>query len=150
MSNRNNLSHYRGRSYTDPTSSRQNSKYHQRGGAKNYRPEPNRRSTNGDDVDTLMVSIGRHLTTDGNSAQELLSTRRTVNHTKGSRQAKTKNNSAVTQTAWWRVTVQHAGKIGKERVMAAIQGRCVRPFQSYHVNIHLFTKLKFLYCLLRF
>jgi len=141
MTTRSNFSNnYRGRSYTDPTPTRAHSKYNQRGGPKNYRPERNRRQINGNDVDTLMVSIDRHLTTDGNSIQELLSTGRTVNHTKGQRQSKKKNNSPIPQIAWWRITIQKAGTIGKERVMAALQARSLRPFQPYHVNIYLFNK----------
>jgi hypothetical protein len=142
MPNRNKYSQ-RGRSYTDPTPSRQNSKYHQRGGAKNYRPEPNRRRANGDDVDTLMVSIGRHLTTHGNPSQELSSRGR--NQTKSLPPSKKKNDSSTNRIAWWRVTIQKAGEIGKERVMAALQARCARPFQPYHVNIYLFRKFKFLF-----
>jgi len=141
MSTRSNASYnYRNRNYTDPTPLRSHTKYNQRGGPKNYRPEPNRRQINGNDLDTLMVSIDRHLTTDGNSIQELLSTGRTVNRTKGQRQLNKKNNSSIPQIAWWRVTIQKAGTIGKERVMAALQARSLRPFQPYHVNIYLFKK----------
>lgn len=144
MSNRNNFSHHRGRNHTDPTSVRYNTKYNQRGGSRNYRPEPNRRHNNGDDVDTLMESIGRHLTTDGNNPQELFSTGRTVNnHSKGYRAQRKRNNnnnnnnSSIPQINWWRITIQQVGTIGKERVMSALQARCPRPFQPYHVNIYL-------------
>jgi hypothetical protein len=144
MSTRRNYSRNRGRNYTDPTPIRHNTKYQPRGGKKNSRPEPNRRQLNGDDVDSLMTSIGRHLTTGGNPSKEFFSTART----KGPRPLKKKSNSSTPQIAWWRITVKKAGTIGKERVMAALQARCLRPFQPYHVNNHLFTKLKFLICYL--
>jgi hypothetical protein len=140
MSTRNNYSNYRGRNYTDPTPSRYNSKYHQRGGAKNYRPEPTRRPFNGDDVDTLMTSLGRHLTTDGNPPQRSLTAGRTNNYTKGQRPTKGKNNSPIPRTVWWRVTVQKAGTIGKERVMTTLQAGCARPFQPYHYYVETRTK----------
>ena len=144
MSNRNNFSQHRGRNYSDPTPSRYNTKYNQRGGAKNYRPQPNRPTNHGDDLDTLMVSIGRHLTTDGNPSQESYSSGRIVNHNKGSQHSKKKKNSSTSQMGWWRITVQQAGTIGKERVMTALQGKCVRPFLPYHVCIFLsLIKMKF-------
>jgi hypothetical protein len=90
-----------------------------------------------------MTSLGRHLTTDGNPPQRSLTAGRTNNYTKGQRPTKGKNNSPIPRTVWWRVTVQKAGTIGKERVMTTLQAGCARPFQPYHVNSHLFTKFKF-------
>jgi hypothetical protein len=135
MSSRNNFPQQRGRTYTDPTPTRYNTKYHQRGGPKNYRPEHNRRLINGDDVNSLTVSIDRHLTTDGTSSQTSFSTERSFKHTKDYRQPKKIYTPPISQTGWWRITMQKAGEIGKQRVMEALQGGCVRPFQPYHVTI---------------
>jgi hypothetical protein len=134
MSSRNNFPQQRGRTYTDPTPSRYNTKYHQRGGPKNYRPEHNRRLINGDDVNSLTVSIGRHLTTDGTSLGSI-STERSFKHTKDHRPPKKIYTPPIARTGWWRITVQKADEIGKQRVMEALQGGCVRPFQPYHVTI---------------
>jgi hypothetical protein len=124
----------RGRTYTDPTASRYNTKYNQRGGPRNYRPESNRRLTNGDDVHSLTASIGRHLTTDGVSLRSL-STERALRNTKNQRGSLKANAAPVRQAGWWRITVDKAGDIGKQRVMEAIQAACVRPFQPFHVTI---------------
>lgn len=140
MSHRNNYAQQRGRNYSDPTPSRFNSKYQRRGGRNNNRPEPNRAIKMNDDVDTLMVSIGRHLTTDGNPSRDTFSTQHNVNQGKGSRFQKRKQNSNVPQIGWWRITILESGDIGKDRVMAAVQGRCARPFLPYHYHIEARTK----------
>lgn len=130
MSSRNNYPQQRGRTYTDPTANRYNTKYHQRGGAKNCRPERNRRLINGDDVNSLTVSIDRHLTTDGTFPIE-----RASKYAKDTRQSKKIYTPPVPQKGWWRITIQKASEIGKQRVMEALQGGCARPFQPFHVII---------------
>ncbi|CAF0839800.1 unnamed protein product [Rotaria sordida] len=140
MFNRNDFSHNGGKHYTDPISYRYNSKYNQRGGRKNYRPESNR---NGDDVDTLMVSINRHLTTDGNPSQNLSSRRYVTKHTQDRRPTRPTyqlKKAQINQTGWWRVTIQQAGTIGKERVMSTLKAHCPRQFQPYHYFIDPHTK----------
>jgi hypothetical protein len=141
MSNRNYLSRNGGRHHTDPTSSRYNSRYNQRGDPRNNRPEPNRRPTNEDDIGSLMVSIDRNLTTDGNPSQRSMPTGRIVNHTRGRRRPmrmihQPDRNPPVNQTAWWRISIQEAGTIGKERVMSTLKTHCARHFQPYHVTIY--------------
>ncbi|CAF3919959.1 unnamed protein product [Rotaria sp. Silwood2] len=140
MFNRNNFSYNGGRHYTDPTSSRYNTKYSRRGGRKDYRPESHH---NGDDVDTLMVSINRHLTTDGNPSQDLSSRRYITKRTQGHRPTRLNyqfKSAQINQTGWWRVTIQQAGIIGKERVMSTLKAHCPRQFQPYHYFIDPHTK----------
>jgi len=150
MSHRNNYAQQRGRNYSDPTPSRFNSKYQRRGGRNNNRPEPNRAIKMNDDVDTLMVSIGRHLTTDGNPSRDTFSTQHNVNQGKGSRFQKRKQNSNVPQIGWWRITILESGDIGKDRVMAAVQGRCARPFLPYHVRENILKKISIVFLLFFF
>jgi hypothetical protein len=153
MSNRNAFFSNGGRRYTDPTPSRYNSRYNQRNGPKNYRPEPNHSSNGGDDVDTILTSIHRHLTTDGNHSQEPSSRGRMLRYTRGRRPTHSNpplTYSPMNQISWWRVSIQQAGTIGKERVMSALKAHCPRLFQPYHVNNYLITKFKYLFSCLFF
>ncbi len=127
-----------GRHHTDPTSSRfnTNSKYRQRGRGNN-RPVPDRRPTVGDDLDTITVSIGRNLTTDGNNSHGPPIRGRIFNRFSrpqmirpGGRRDDNDNN----QTKWWRISIPQAGTLGKDRVMTTLKGYCDREFQAYHVN----------------
>jgi hypothetical protein len=150
MSIVNNFSHNGGRNYTDSTSFRHTARFRQRGGPRHYRPQHNRSLTQIDDVDTLMVSINRDLTTDGNSCRQSLSTRSVVNRGRGRGRDQGRRNTypqaqPQPQTGWWRVTIQQAGTIGKERVMSSLKAHCTRQFQHYHVNIHLIIKCEFLF-----
>jgi hypothetical protein len=141
MSYRNFLSRDGGRHHTDPTSSRFNntSKYHQRGrGRGNNRPISNRHPTGGDDLDTITVSIGRNLTTDGTHGPSSSGRGRFVNHSQGPRKiyssSSRMNDAQNSETKWWRVSIPQAGAIGKERVMSTLKVHCARQFQHYHVN----------------
>jgi hypothetical protein len=141
MSYRNYSTREGGRHHTDPTSSRFNtkSKYHQRGRGTNNRPVPNRRPTAGDDLDTITVSIGRNLTTDGINPQgsSIRGRGRTVSRSHGPQQIhphSRMNDRDSNQTKWWRISIPQAGAIGKERVMATLLANCARQFQPYHVN----------------
>lgn len=134
MSNRNFLSRAGGRHHSDPVATRYNTKYNQRGGARNNRPDNNRRPTGGDDVDSLMVSINRHLTTDGNALQDNRMGGRTVRQPiRGGRPRPASHSASENLTGWWRIAVQKAGTIGKERVMSTLKTHCPRQFQAYHV-----------------
>lgn len=130
-----------GRHHTDPTSSRfnANTRYRQRGRGETNRPVPSRRPTLGDDLDTITVSIGRNLTTDGVNPQGSTVRGRTVSRFSraypsrpggGGFNRRDDNN----QMKWWRVSIPQAGDIGKDRVMSTIKGYCDRDFQPYHVN----------------
>lgn len=127
MSGRNFLSRNGNRHQSDPSSSRFNARYHQRGG-RNNRPEANRRPTAGDDMDSLMASMGRHLTTDGTMGQH------SGRPVRGRRPTHPVHQVQNNQTGWWRVTIQKAGTIGKERVMSTLKTHCTRQFQPYHVR----------------
>jgi hypothetical protein len=139
MSYRNYSSREGGRHHTDPTSSRfnNNSRYHQRGRANN-RPVPNRRPTVGDDLDTITVSIGRNLTTDGTNSLGSSVRGRFVNHRPGPHQIHTSggrfNDRENSSTKWWRVSIPQAGAIGKERVMSTLKAHFSRQLQPYHVS----------------
>lgn len=146
MSQRNDLSYQRTRHFSDPTPSRYGTKYHRRGGKRNNRPEPNRRTINADDVHSLTVSIDRALTTDGNTSQDSFFTDRAVKHTKNSRPSMENYSPANSRQGWWRITIPDAGKIGKQLVLESLQGKCVRPFLPYHVTKSSITRLRlFLY-----
>ncbi|UJR28966.1 hypothetical protein I4U23_010183 [Adineta vaga] len=138
MSNRNNFSTYRNRNHTDPTASRYNSKFHQRNGPRNYRPESDRRPTGGDDVDTLMKSMGHHLAPIGNSFHDF-SSRGRMGKPNGNRRPVRSTpqlrHPQHNQTGWWRITIQDAGNIGKERVITALRAHCPRQFLPYHYHI---------------
>jgi hypothetical protein len=142
MSYRNYSSREGGRHHTDPTSSRYNTsiKYRPRGRGINNRPvrDHDRRPTGGDDLDRITVSIGRNLTTDGINNQGPPIRGRIVNRfprpqiiRPGGRRDEGDSN----QIKWWRVSIQQAGAIGKERVMSTLKGYCDRDFQPYHVNL---------------
>lgn len=136
MSHRNYSSREGGRHYTDPTSSRFNSrsKYHQRGRGNN-RPVPNRRPTAGDDLDNITVSIGRNLTTDGVEGPGSLIRGRIVNRGRPHQiHINRMNDRDRNQTGWWRISIPQAGAIGKERVMSTLKVNCARQFQPFHVN----------------
>ncbi len=138
MSYRNYSTREGGRHHTDPTPARFNnkSKYHQRGRGNN-RPVPNRRPTAGDDLDTITVSIGRHLTTDGTNPRVPSVRGRTVSRSHGPQQIQLSNrmnDRDNVQLKWWRVSIPQAGAIGKERVMSTLLANCARQFQHYHVN----------------
>ncbi|UJR20686.1 hypothetical protein I4U23_023808 [Adineta vaga] len=129
-----------GRHHTDPTSSRFNNKsrYHQRGRVNN-RPVPNRRPTAGDDLESITVSIGRNLTTDGSNTHNPLMRGRLGNsrtrphqiHPTGSRLQDRENN----QTKWWRISISRAGVVGKTAVMAALKAYFPRQLLPYHYFI---------------
>lgn len=133
MSRRNDYSQHRGRNFNRSTASRHETKYHKRGGKGNFRPEPNRPPISSDDVHSLTMSIDRHLTTDGNSSQDVFFTDRSVKHTKNHRPSREIYKPLASQKGWWRITVSEAGTIGKQLVMEAIQAKCARPFHPYHV-----------------
>jgi hypothetical protein len=129
-----------GRHYTDPTSSssrfNNNSRYRQRGPGNN-RPTHDRRPTVGDDLDTITVSINRNLTTDGNNPRGSSIRRHVVDRFHRPqiiRPTGRRDEDNTNQAKWWRVSIQQAGAIGKERVMSTLKGFCVRQFQPYHVN----------------
>ena len=137
MSHRNFPTRNGGRHQSDPTASRYNAKYHQRGGAKNYRPESNRRLTGGDDIDSLMISIDRNFTTDEHPSHGAPRSGRTVNQTRGRRTShpgRLPKPAQENQTGWWRISIQDAGTIGKDRVMSTLKAHCIRQFQPYHVR----------------
>lgn len=131
MSNRKFAPRNGGRHQSDPSSSRFNSRYHQRGG-RNNRPEANRRPTGGDDMESLMASMGRHLTTDGSGSQNAGPT---VRPGRGRRPTHPVHQVQNNQVGWWRVTIPKAGTIGKERVMSTVKANCTRQFQPYHVRL---------------
>lgn len=136
MSHRNYPVREGGRHHTDPTSSRfnTNSKYRQRGYGTN-RPVPNRRPTGGDGVDSITVSIGRNLTTDGTNSNGPMMRGRTVNRYPRSRPIGLgRQENDTNEVKWWRISVPQAGSIGKDRVMSTLKGSCARQFQPYHVN----------------
>ncbi|CAF4851537.1 unnamed protein product [Rotaria sp. Silwood1] len=140
MFNRNDFSHNGGKHHTDPISSRYNSKYNRRGDRNNYRPVFNH---NADDVDRLMASINRHLTTDGNPSQDLSSRRYVTKSIQDRRPIRSNNqlkNAQRNQIGWWRIAIQQAGEIGKERVMSTLKAHCPRQFQPYHYFIDPHTK----------
>lgn len=152
MSIATNFLHNSGRNYTDSTPSRHSARFYQRGGPRYSRPQSNRGPNNFDDVDTLMVSINRDLTTDGNPTRQSLTTRSIVHRGRGrgrdrdqSRRHPQPPIQAQSQTGWWRITIPQAGTIGKERVMSSLKAHCTRQFQPYHVTIHLIIKFKFLF-----
>lgn len=129
-----------GRHHTDPTGTRfhlnSNLRYNRRGRG-NTRPIPTRRPNSGDDLDRITVSIGRNFTTDGVSSQGSTTRSRFVNR-HAPRQihlSNHMNDRDNNQTRWWRVSIQNAGTIGKERVMSTLKAHCVRQFQPYHVNL---------------
>lgn len=133
MSNRNNP---RTRHHTDPSASRyNNAKYHQRNGGKNNRPEFSRRQIGSDDVDRLMMAVDDDSTTNGKS-QETSSRARACKNNANRRPTRSTpqlRKAHQNQIGWWRILVQDAGNIGKERVMTALRAHCPRQFQSYHV-----------------
>ncbi|CAF1350103.1 unnamed protein product [Rotaria sp. Silwood1] len=140
MFNRNDFSHNGGKHHTDPISSRYNSKYNRRGDRNNYRPVFNH---NADDVDRLMASINRHLTTDVNPSQDLSSRRYVTKSIQDRRPIRSNNqlkNAQRNQIGWWRIAIQQAGEIGKERVMSTLKAHCPRQFQPYHYFIDPHTK----------
>ncbi|CAF0720314.1 unnamed protein product [Adineta steineri] len=142
MSNRNNYFHG-ARHYTDPTPSRYNTKYNKRNGTKDYRPQPNRPRNGGDDVDTLMSLMDHHLPTNNNPMQESGSRGRGPRSTRGRHQTRSNpqlRHSQNNQTGWWRITIQQAGTIGKDRVMSTLKAHCPRQFQPYHYFIDSNTK----------
>ncbi|CAF3251827.1 unnamed protein product [Rotaria socialis] len=146
MCNRNNFTHRGGgKNYSDPISSRYYSKYNQRGGRKNYCPEPKRPVTYGDDVDTLMTTLNHTLTTNSNSTEEFSSTLqpqkfRPTRPTRLTRRDNQQKRFQINQTGWWRVSIQQAGAIGKDRVMSTLKAHCPRQFQAYHYFIDHHTK----------
>ncbi|CAF1624319.1 unnamed protein product [Adineta ricciae] len=130
-----------GRHHTDPTSTRFNNKsrYHQRG-RPNNRPVPNRRPTAGDDLDSITVSIGRHLTTDGVNTHGPVGRGRIVNqrirpqqiHPGGGGRFNDRRNN---QPPWWRISIPQAGTMGKAVVMAALKAHFTRQLLPYHYFI---------------
>ena len=125
-----------GRHHTDPTSSRFNSntRFRQRGQGTN-RPIPNRRPTGGDNVDTITVSIGRNLTTDGTNSNGPMMRGRTVSRFARPRPlGPGRHDNATNEPMWWRISIPQAGTIGKDRVMSTLKGSCARQFQPYHVS----------------
>ncbi|CAF1618975.1 unnamed protein product [Adineta ricciae] len=135
MSNRNNQ---RTRHHTDPSSSRyNNAKYHQRNGGKNNRPEFSRRQIGSDDVDRLMMSVDDDLTTNVKSQEASSRARACKNNgnRRSTRSTPQLRKAHQNQIGWWRIMVQDAGNIGKERVMTALRTYCPRQFQAYHYYI---------------
>jgi len=135
MSYRNYSSREGGRHHTDPTSSRFNQRYRQRGIGIN-RPVHNRRPT-GEDLDTITVSINRNLTTDGIHSQGQPMRGRTVSRFSRPHMIRPgggRRDDKDNEIKWWRISIPQAGAIGKERVMSTLKGYCERDFQPYHVN----------------
>ena len=130
-----------GRHYSDPTASRFNSRnrYHHRGGPNPNprRPVRDRRPTGGDDLSSLTVSISRNLGTGRHFSHNPNPRRQTGASSNDPRPrllpVQTRADQETNQRRWWRISIQQAGVIGKERVMATLKANCIRQFQPYHV-----------------
>jgi hypothetical protein len=118
--------------HSDPQTSRfdAHTKYRQRG-AGVHRSMRNRHHTSGNDMECASGSIRRTLTADGHRSSSSTGVQRhcpKVIHVHDS--GKTNAN----KMKWWRVSIPHAGTIGKERVMSTLKVHVSRPFQPYNVN----------------
>lgn len=133
MSYRNTFNHNAGKHYSDPVSSRYNFKYNRRGGRNSYRQEFNCTMNNGDDIDILTKTIDRSLRSSDNFNQDS-SVNRSFRNRRPIRSNHQSKHSQMNQTGWWRVTIEKAGIIGKDRVISTLKAHCPRQFQPYHVH----------------